>query len=318
MFSAITYLIFLGVPTRMAYNSQSQEDFAKARNKALFNELQHFLNPEETQLLSLDDVKKMLKPTGEVYRGMQTIPVELIVGSEGRYHDFDNHFFPKNLHLKQRWENIHRAHIEDIILPPINLYELGGLYFVRDGNHRVSVAKSQGITDLDAEVVSLQSEIKLKPGSSPKQMIRQVIQYEKRVFYGETHYGDITEDWNLDFTVTGQYDVIYHHLLIHKYYINQNKTEEISLPEAITSWYENVYQPVIHVIKQQKILRKFKGRTPADMYVWLIKYWDELKQKFGNDYSLQVAAQSFTQEYGTGFFKRCLQKIHSFFKKKSP
>ena len=84
----------------MAYNSQSQEDFAKARNKALFNELQHFLNPEETQLLSLDDVKKMLKPTGEVYRGMQTIPVELIVGSEGRYHDFDNHFFPKNLHLK--------------------------------------------------------------------------------------------------------------------------------------------------------------------------------------------------------------------------
>ena len=68
----------------MSYRSQSQEDFAKARNKALFNELQHFLNPEETQLLSLEDAKKMLKPTGEVYQGMRTVPVELIVGSEGR------------------------------------------------------------------------------------------------------------------------------------------------------------------------------------------------------------------------------------------
>lgn len=318
MFSVTISLIFPGVPHNMSYRSQSQEDFAKARNKALFNELQHFLNPEETQLLSLEDVKKMLKPTGEVYQGMRTVPVELIVGSEGRYHDFDNHFFPKNLHLKQRWENIDRAHLEDIILPPINLYELGGLYFVRDGNHRVSVAKSQGITDLDAEVISLQSEIKLKPGSTPKQMIRQVIQYEKRVFYGETNFGDITEDWNLDFTATGQYDVIFHHLLIHKYYINQNKTEEIPMTEAITSWYENVYLPVINVIKQQKILKKFEGRTPADMYVWLIKYWDELKQKFGNDYSLDVAAYSFTKEYGTGFFKGLFQKIRSHLKKKSP
>ena len=315
MFSAIIYLIFLGAILDMTQRSQSQEDFSKARNKALFNELQHFLNPEETQLLSLEDVKKMLKPTGEVYQGMRTVPVDLIVGSEGRYHDFDNHFFPKNNHLQQRWENIDRAHLENVILPPINLYELGGLYFVRDGNHRVSVAKAQGIADLDAEVVSLQSEIKLKPGSTPTQMIRQVIQYEKRVFYGETHFGDITDDWNLDFTATGQYDVIFHHLLIHKYYINQNIEEEISMPDAIVSWYTNVYLPVIQVIKQQKIIRKFKGRTPADMYVWLIKYWDELKQRFGNDYSLQVAAQSFTKEYGTGFFKRILRKFRSFLKK---
>ena len=295
----------------MSRLSQSQEDFAKARNRALFNELQHFLNPEETRLLSLEDVKRMLRPTGEVYQGMKAVPVELIVGSEGRYHDFDNHFFPRNLHLKQRWENIHRAHLEDIILPPISLYELGGLYFVRDGNHRVSVAKSQGIADLDAEVVSLQSEIKLRPGSTARQMVRQVIQYEKRLFYGETHFGDITDDWDLDFTATGQYDVILHHLLIHKYYINQGTAEEISMAEAVASWHENVYLPVIHVVRQQRILRKFKGRTPADMYVWLIKYWDELKRKFGDDYSLAVAAQSFTKEYGTGLLKRICRRIRS-------
>ena len=53
------------------------------------------------------------------------------------------------------------AHYQDIVLPPISLYEVGGLYFVRDGNHRVSVAKAQGIDFIDADVVSLQSEIKL-------------------------------------------------------------------------------------------------------------------------------------------------------------
>ena len=197
----------------MYSRTQSEEDFAKARNKALFNEIQHFLTPEETRLLSLSEMKKLLKPTGEVYQGVKAVPVELIVGSEGRYKDFDNHFFPKSIHLRQRWENVDRAHLEDVILPPVNLYELGGLYFVRDGNHRVSVAKAQGVESIDAEVVSLQSEIKLKKSTTIGQMIKQVIQYEKRVFYGETNFGDITDCWNLDFTATGQYDVIYNHLL---------------------------------------------------------------------------------------------------------
>ena len=85
---------------------QADEDFSKARSKALINDIQHFLNPEESQLLSFTDVKKMLRPSGEVYQGMQVVPVELIAGSEGRYKDFDNHFFPKNIHLKKRWMSI--------------------------------------------------------------------------------------------------------------------------------------------------------------------------------------------------------------------
>ena len=75
-------------------SSQTDEDFLKARNKALFNEVQHFLKPDEASLISFSDIKKILKPSNEVYKGMQVIPVNLIVGSEGRYRDFDNHFFP--------------------------------------------------------------------------------------------------------------------------------------------------------------------------------------------------------------------------------
>lgn len=274
-------------------SSQTGEDFNKARNKALFNEIQHLLKPEEARLISLQDVKKLLKPKNEVYKGMQVIPVKLIVGSEGRYSDFDNHFFPKSNFLKNRWQHVDMAHYQDIILPAISVYELGGLYFVRDGNHRVSVAKSKGIENIDAEVVSLQTEIKLKPESKIGDMIKQVISYEKRVFYAETNYGDITDDWCLDFSTPGQYDVIYNHILCHKYYINTGSEEEIPMEQAVESWFRNVYTPVIQAIDSRRMKKHFKGRTKSDLYIFLIKYWDELKQKFGNDVSLDEAAEEF-------------------------
>jgi len=293
------------------YAQRSEEDFFKARNKALFNELQHFLVPDESKLLNFTEIKKMLKPQNEVYKGMEAVHVKDIVGSEGRYHDFDNHFFPKNVHLKNRWTSIDKAHLKNIILPPIVLYEIGGLYFVRDGNHRVSVAKAQGVEMIDAEVVSLQSEIKLKPGMSIRQIYKAVLNYEKRVFYNETGFGDITDCWNLDFTTPGQYDVLYQHIQIHKYFINQTKSEEISLEEAILSWYQTLYLPIINVIKHQHILRKFRRRTPADLYVWIVKYWDDLKKKFGENVSIDSAASEFTNKFGEGAIKRFWRKIAS-------
>ncbi len=271
--------------------TQTEEDFSKARNKALLNELQHFLSSEETQLLSFTDIKKWLKPKNEVYIGMQEIPVDHIVGSEGRYHDFDNHFFPKNMHLKNRWKSIDAARLTDVILPPIKLYEIAGLYFVRDGNHRVSVARSQGMSYIDAEVVSLKSEIKLKPGMSKSQILDRVIDYEKRMFYAETAFGDITDCWNLNFSSPGQYDVIYNHIEVHKQYIQEVK--EVTMVEAVQSWYDELYLPIITILKQNSIMTRFLKRTPGDMYVWLLKYWQELQSKYDSTISLDDAALKF-------------------------
>ncbi len=277
--------------------NQAEDDFNKARNKALFNEIQNFLNPDKSKLLSFHDVKKILKPKNEVYAGMQTVAIENIVGSEGRYQDFDNHFLPKNRVLQDRWERVDEAHLSDIILPAIQLYEIGGLYFVRDGNHRVSVGKAQGVKFIDAEVISLQSEIKLKPGITAETLLSEVIKYEKRVFYAETDFGDLTDCWDLDFTSPGQYDVIYNHILVHKYYINAPIETEIPMNEAITSWYQNVYLPVIHVIRKKHLIRKFNNRTASDLYVWIIKQWDELKQKYGLEFSLDDATRTITEKH---------------------
>lgn len=284
--------------------AQSEEDFSKARNKAFFNEIQHLLTPEEASLISLNDVKKLLKPNNETYVGMKTIPISKIVGSEGRYNDFDNHFFPKNSHMRARWEHVDEAAINYIDLPPIKVYEIAGLYFVRDGNHRVSVAKARGTEFIDAEVVSLQSEIKLKDAQNKLDIIRQIIHYEKRVFYSETNFGDITDYWCLDFTAAGRYDVIYNHILTHKYYMNQNKEEEVSMEEAVLSWFNNVYMPIVISIRQQHMLHNFKKRTVADLYVWIVRYWDSFKQKFGDNIPIDDAVKSFKKKYKIPFLKQ--------------
>lgn len=290
-------------------SEKTEEDFIRARNKALFNQVQHLLNPEEAKLISLSDVKNLIKPNAETYIGMKVIPVSKIIGSEGRYQDFDNKFFPKNSHLKTRWEKIDDAAIKMISLPPIKVYEIAGLYFVRDGNHRVSVAKSRGMEFIDAEVISLQSEITLKNADNIKDMIRQIINFEKRTFYMETSFGDITDYWVLDFTTPGKYDLIYNHILTHKYYINQNQEEEIEWEEAVNSWFRNVFLPVVHYLEDYKVMRHFKKRTTGDLYVWIMKYWDQLKSKYGQDVPLNDAVAELEKNHKVPVKKRILNSI---------
>ncbi len=292
---------------------QAKEDFNRARNKAFIHELQNLLAPDKKKLLSFHDVKKILKPKNEVYVGMQSVPIEKIVGSEGRYRDFDKHFLPKSAYLRQRWERVDEAHLSDVTLPPIQLYEIGNMYFVRDGNHRVSVAKAQGVEFIDAEIISLKSEILLPPSVTPETMLDEVIKYEKRVFYTETGIGDLTDDWNLDCTSPGQYDVLYNHILVHKYYINEKVEGEIPFTEAMLSWYRNVYQPVIKIIRRKKLLKKFRGRTESDLYVWIIKRWDELKRKYGDSFPLDEATQGIDTGEKRSFVSSILQKIKYFF-----
>jgi len=278
-------------------SQQAYADFSRARGKAILSQLQNFLNTDRDRLLSFNDVKDILKPRNEVYRGSQTVPIEMVVGSEGRYHDFNKYFLPRKEHLRQRWQRVDEAHIKDIILPPILLYEIGGVYFVRDGNHRVSVAKMQGVEYIDADVISLTTEINIEPYMTTEELTSSLIVYEKSIFYCETLFGDLTDYWDLNFSTPGRYDVIYNHILVHKYYLNEDIEEEIHFNDALVSWYNNVYNPVIKIIRAQWLLVHFPKRTEADLYVWIIKHWDFLKKKYGA-YSLSEAAGDFSRKYG--------------------
>ncbi|MDR0642404.1 MAG: transcriptional regulator [Treponema sp.] len=284
---------------------QAMDDFNSAKNRAFFSRIQHFMNTDRDKLLSFHDVKEILKPKNQVYRGMQVVPISLIVGSEGRYRDFNKAFLPRRNHLRARWMRVDLARLENVDLPAIQLYEIGGVYFVRDGNHRVSVARSQGTEQIDAEVISLSSEINITPQMTSDELKAAVVEYEKKIFYEKTGFGDLTGFYDLDFTMPGRYDVIYNHILVHKYYMNEGKSEEIPFSEALVSWYNDVYQPIAQIIKEQWLTLNFPGRSTADLYVWIVKHWDFLKKKYGV-YSLSGAARDFSIKYGQnrhGFFR---------------
>ncbi|NBB90842.1 MAG: transcriptional regulator [Spirochaetes bacterium] len=282
----------------------AREDFNKARMREKISRIIHSLSPQNHELLSLRDVKEVVRPKSETYRGLQTVDVTHIVGSEGRYRDFNKGFLPRRDALRGRWQSIDRAHLQQVNLPPIRLYEVGGVYFVRDGNHRVSVARAQGVMAIDAEVVSLGTEIRLDPKMAKADLKTAVINYEKEEFYRQTNWPQIIPHYDLVFTEIGRYDELLHHVEGHKYFLNQRFSGELSFREALQSWFNNVFKPIVDVIAYERILARFPGRTAADLYIWIVKHWDELKQEFGEDYPVQEAARDFSSRYGKSLWRR--------------
>jgi hypothetical protein len=281
------------------FENMAEDDFARARTRELLSRISRLLDPERERLLPLEEVIAILKPSSETYVGMEAIPVDRIVGSEGRYRDFNRHFLPRKEFLRSRWVSVDMAHYKDVTLPPIRLYEIGGMYFVRDGNHRVSVARIKGQTMIDAEVTRLDAELALRPGMTLAELKREVIAYEKKAFYEKTGYGAITGDRDLDFSSPGRYDTILEHILVHKYYVNQGVKGEISFEDALWSWHENVFSPVALAIKEEGLTSRFPGRSAADLYVFIVQHWDELKQKYGLGFPLGEAAKDYGERFGS-------------------
>ncbi|UCF97231.1 MAG: transcriptional regulator [Spirochaetaceae bacterium] len=278
--------------------SRAVEDFNRARGREMFGRILSLLKNEKDNLLSLQEVKALLKPTSETYRGLCTVPVEKIVGSEGRYQDFNKYFLPRHNRLKGRWIRVDTAHHQQLTLPPVTLYEIGGVYFVRDGNHRVSVGKLQGVEFIDAEVISLGSRLSLKPGMTKEQLRTAVIKLEREEFFKHTRLDHLRPGLSMNFTATGRYDEIIRHINGHKYFINLSQKEEISFEQAMLSWYDTVYRPIVDLIEEQRFLKAFPGRTAADLYVWIVRHWDELKKKYGQAFPLKRAAQDYTERFG--------------------
>jgi len=136
---------------------EAAEEFASARKKALLRRIGAFLRrrPSSNRLLSFEGATEALGPWRQAYLGGRTVPVESIVGSDSRYADFDDQFLPLRGSSEERWRSVYSAVRRGVELPPVSLLKVGDTYFVRDGNHRVSVARWLGVECLDAEVAEL-------------------------------------------------------------------------------------------------------------------------------------------------------------------
>ena len=250
-------------------------DFRRARLRAFFGGILGAISGHSRKLLAFDEVREKLHLGGPIYRGVQTVPLSRIVGSVDRYRDFDRAFFPTQSHTEERWRRVNRAWYLDISLPPIVLYQVGDVYFVVDGHHRVSVARNQGQEFLEAEVREVRARVPLTPDVEADDL---EFLGDRVEFLERTQIDRVLPGVEISPTVLGGYDRLVEHLAVHRYFLCQELDREVSSEEAIRHWYETLYRPVVEVIRSSGILEDFTDRTEADLYLWVMDHLHYLRQ----------------------------------------
>ena len=141
------------------FTSQDAEsDFNRSRRRAALARLSNRLRRQAgdvSTLLPLEEVLDALGRTGERRLGLQTIRLDTIVGSVDRSTEFDRQFRPRTARSRARWQRVNEAQRRGQGMPPIVVYRVGGLHFVEDGHHRVSVARHRGLEVIEAYVTEI-------------------------------------------------------------------------------------------------------------------------------------------------------------------
>jgi hypothetical protein len=293
------------------YSGLAVHDFQRAYQRSFFRAILNKIAGKETDLLSFNMIKHALDIKGETDKGMQEVEIEKIIGSLNRYEDFDDSFLPKQTYTRDRWQQIDRALMRGENLPPIDLYKIGDFYFVIDGNHRVSVAKEKGQKFIDAHVRELKLPFSITGEFNWQKVL---LKQEKRDFLKKTHLDELRPDLDIDLTLAGQYHRLLEHIDVHRYYISQNDHREVPYQEAVEKWLQDIYLPMIEVIREQGIMDDFPERTESDLYLWIIEHLAYIRNRYPFEIGYREAASDFSREHESifqkfiGFFKGILGK----------
>jgi nucleotide-binding universal stress UspA family protein len=235
------------------------------------------LTGESADLLAYDDVCRAVKSSDGVKQGVREIPLDAIVGSVGRYQDFTRAFWPKNDSDEERWVRVKTAVNAMVGMPPIDVYKVGDVYFVIDGNHRVSIARQLGSDSITARVTEVQLRVPLSPEDNPDELICKARYAE---FLEQTNLDILRPEADLLLTFCGQYYQFLDQIETHAALIVE-KGEQVDDATSVCRWYDEVYQPVLRHIQAQGIMRLFPERTSGDMYILFSERRAELEMALG-------------------------------------
>ena len=142
--------------------ADAQDDFLRARRRLALSRLRRWLRREPgdvDHILPFDEVVGALGRVQERDGGLQVVPLDAIVGTVDRLQGFDRHFRPTTPQVRRRWERIAAAMRRGEPMPPVDLYRVGDVYFVKDGHHRVSVARALGLHEIEARVTEVVTRV---------------------------------------------------------------------------------------------------------------------------------------------------------------
>ena len=276
--------------------SMAVQDFRRARRKASLEQILARLTGKTTDLLSYEDVREKLHAMQGGMQKLREIPLDAIVGSVGRYEDFTRSFLPRKDSDEGRWARVKTAVIDLSGLPPIEVYQVGEAYFVRDGNHRVSIARELGATHIQAYVTEVYSKVPLSPMDQPDDLI---LKAEYTDFLEHTELDTLRLDADISLTVPGKYPLLEEHIQVHQYFMGLEQKREVPYAEAVTHWYDEYYLTIVEAIRERGILRDFSGRTEADLYLWVSEHRAALERELGWYVKPEAAAEDLAERFST-------------------
>lgn len=292
----------------MTIDRRTLADYDHARRRAFWRHLGSFLSGRRNDLLPFDEVRQRLHAQTQRDSGYQEVPIDKIVGSVGRYRDFDRAFLPVQKQTQARWLSIDKTYYQSVALPPVELYKLGETYFVKDGNHRVSVAREQGQEFIDARVVEVDAPV---PISSEAELEDWIRRQDAVDFLNQTRLTELRPDARVELSLPGQYEKLLEHIDVHRWYMGVERKREIAYAEAVASWYDNVYLPIVRIIRDCDVLREFPHRTEADLYLWIIEHRWYLTQsgQLAEDTPLEQIVRRYADQFTQRPFKRLLRGV---------
>lgn len=244
--------------------ADAEADFLRVRRQQLLANVAGKVRghgEDSSQSLPFEEVVAALGRVSERNMGIQEIPVANIVGSVDKVRDFDPKFRPTSGRSRQRWERIALALRTGQTIPPIDVYQVGDMYFVRDGHHRVSVCRALDIATIDADVTRVitlaePTDVQRRADLTPKELRRAMLQ---RVPLRKSKRSALTLSEPESYPFLAE--------MIEAWAARQMFAtgEAMERAQAASRWYDEEFQPVLDLIDAQGLRRP--GETDGDVYM---------------------------------------------------
>ncbi len=262
--------------------TDAQFDFSRVRRRRALSRLADRLRREPSDvnlILPFEEVVDALGYRGERNLGLQTIPLDSIVGTVDRGREFDRRFRPTSSTVRPRWERIAAAQRRGEAMPPIDVYRIGDLHFVKDGHHRVSVALALGNDVIDAYVTEVRTAVdpggEVRPASLP-------LRSHERVFYDRVPLPPEARARIKLSHPEWQYAALAEGVEAWGFRVIQGRGEHMSREEVATAWFRDEYLPVVQMLHEADLVAPHETETEAYMRVAAERYlllrthvWDD-------------------------------------------
>ena len=204
------------------------------------NACQQWNRPQTAKSFKDDQQKESAFET--INRGIRRVALDQIIGSVGRYKDFDTKFRPKHHLAADRYIRIKQALRQGRTLPPVKLYQIKDKFYALDGNHRIAAAKELSHTDIQAHIVEF---------IAAKKTLENILYYQLARFSEKTGL-----PYRITLTEVGQYENLLDQISAHQAHLETSDTEQIEFGQAAKDWYETIYRPLISIIRNGSASRK--------------------------------------------------------------